>query len=209
MVYTRVLTLHKLSSFQYYQYLVLYNIVYVVPLAIIVAVITVTLGTRKLTEWQGRQLKLVSGLMMLALGAVLIEYKWIVVLFGVFLIATGVKMLFAPEKGLDPEKNPLIRLFRRFVHVSPEFHGQRFFLRLDGRLHATPLFVALLFVEVTDIIFAVDSVPAIYALTQYKSTSLQRHIQFGWNILSAPNHLDPVNHDLFFAGSSSTKATGR
>ncbi|MBS1192485.1 MAG: redox-active rane protein [Nitrospirae bacterium] len=72
MVYTRVLTLHKLSSFQYYQYLVLYNIVYVVPLAVIVAIITVTLGVRKLTEWQGRQLKLVSGLMMLSLGTVLI-----------------------------------------------------------------------------------------------------------------------------------------
>jgi len=72
MVYTRVLTLHRLTTFQYYQYLVLYNIVYVVPLAIIVSVITVTLGTRKLTEWQGRQLKLVSGLMMLSLGTVLI-----------------------------------------------------------------------------------------------------------------------------------------
>ncbi len=72
MVYTRVLTLHKLTSFQYYQYLVLYNIVYVLPLAVIVGIITVTLGTRKLTEWQGRQLKLVSGLMMLSLGAVLI-----------------------------------------------------------------------------------------------------------------------------------------
>ena len=72
MVYTRVLTLHKLSSFQYYQYLVLYNTVYVVPLAVIVAIITVTLGVRKLTEWQGRQLKLVSGLMMLSLGTVLI-----------------------------------------------------------------------------------------------------------------------------------------
>ena len=72
MVYTRVLTLNKLSAFQYYQYLVLYNIVYVVPLAVIVAIITVTLGARKLTEWQGRQLKLVSGLMMLSLGTVLI-----------------------------------------------------------------------------------------------------------------------------------------
>ena len=102
----------------------------------------------------------------IAMGAVLIEYKWVVVLFGVFLIATGAKMLFAPERGLEPEKNPLIRLFRRFVPVSPEFHGQSFFARLDGRLHATPLFVALLFVEVTDIIFAVDSVPAIFALTR-------------------------------------------
>ncbi|MEK6742641.1 MAG: hypothetical protein AABZ15_03475 [Nitrospirota bacterium] len=72
MVYTRVLTLHKLTTFQYYEYLVLYSIVYVVPLAIIVSVITITLGARKMTEWQGRQLKLVSGLMMLSLGAVLI-----------------------------------------------------------------------------------------------------------------------------------------
>ncbi|MHB8844530.1 MAG: glutaredoxin family protein [Nitrospirota bacterium] len=72
MVYTRVLTLHKLTMAQYYQYLVLYNIVYVLPLALIVAVITATLGARKLTEWQGRQLKLISGLMMLSLGIVLI-----------------------------------------------------------------------------------------------------------------------------------------
>jgi thiol-disulfide isomerase/thioredoxin len=72
MVYTRVLTLHKLTTSQYYQYLVLYNFVYVLPLALIVTVITVTLGARKLTEWQGRQLKLVSGLMMLSLGIVLI-----------------------------------------------------------------------------------------------------------------------------------------
>ena len=72
MVYTRVLTLRDLSTFQYYQYLALYNVVYVVPLAVIVAAVTVSLGARKLTEWQGRQLKLVSGLMMLSLGAVLI-----------------------------------------------------------------------------------------------------------------------------------------
>lgn len=102
----------------------------------------------------------------IAMGAVLIEYRWIVVLFGVFLIATGAKMLFAPEKGLEPEKNPLIRLFRRFVPVCSELHGEKFMVRLDGKLHATPLFVALLFVEATDIIFAVDSVPAIFALTR-------------------------------------------
>lgn len=101
----------------------------------------------------------------ITLGSVLMRIHWIVLLFGVFLIFTGLKMMFAPEKGLDPEKNPMIRLFRRFVPVTPEFHGQRFFVRLKGVLHATPLFIALLFVEVTDIIFAVDSVPAIYALT--------------------------------------------
>jgi tellurite resistance protein TerC len=101
----------------------------------------------------------------ITLGSVLMRIHWIVLLFGVFLIFTGLKMMFAPEKGLDPEKNPMIRLFRRFVPVTPEFHGQRFFVRLSGALHATPLFIALLFVEVTDVIFAVDSVPAIYALT--------------------------------------------
>jgi thiol-disulfide isomerase/thioredoxin len=72
MVYTRVLTLHQLSPAKYYQYLVLYNTVYVVPLAAIVAVLTITLGARKMTEWQGRQLKLLSGLMMCVLGAALI-----------------------------------------------------------------------------------------------------------------------------------------
>lgn len=72
MLYTRTLTLHKLSTVQYYLYLVLYNIVYVVPLAVIVLIITISLGARKLTEWQGRQLKLVSGLMMLFLGTILL-----------------------------------------------------------------------------------------------------------------------------------------
>jgi tellurite resistance protein TerC len=89
----------------------------------------------------------------------------VVWIFGLFLIASGLKIMFAPEKGIDPEKNPIIRLFRRFVPVTPALHGQRFFVRLNGVLHATPLFVTLLFVEVTDVIFAVDSVPAIYALT--------------------------------------------
>jgi uncharacterized membrane protein HdeD (DUF308 family) len=72
MVYTRVLTLQGLAAYRYYQYLALYNIVYVAPLAVIVAAITITLGARKLTEWQGRQLKLVSGLMMASLGVILL-----------------------------------------------------------------------------------------------------------------------------------------
>jgi len=99
------------------------------------------------------------------LGSVLMQFQWVAWLFGAFLIFTGLKMLFAPEKGLDPDRNPLIRLFRRFVPVTSQLQGQRFFVRERGALAATPLFVALLFVEITDIIFAVDSVPAIYALT--------------------------------------------
>ncbi|HEU4709947.1 MAG TPA: TerC family protein [Pyrinomonadaceae bacterium] len=101
----------------------------------------------------------------IALGSALMQYQWIVLVFGVFLIFTGIKMMLTPEKGVEPDRNPLIRLFRRFVPITKELHGQHFFLRLNGRMHATPLFVALLFLEATDVIFAVDSVPAIFALT--------------------------------------------
>ena len=102
----------------------------------------------------------------IAAGSALMQYHWVVVLFGAFLVVTGVKMMFAPEKGVEPDKNLLVRLFRRFVPTTKALHGQRFFVRENGLLHATPLFVALLFLEATDIIFAVDSVPAIFALTK-------------------------------------------
>jgi len=102
----------------------------------------------------------------IALGSALMQYHWVVVLFGLFLVITGVKMMFAPEKGVEPEKNLLVRLFRRFVPITPVLHDDRFFVRWNGVLHATPLFVALIFLEATDVIFAVDSVPAIFALTK-------------------------------------------
>jgi len=101
----------------------------------------------------------------IAAGSALLQYHWVILLFGGLLILTGVKMMFAPEKQIHPDRNPLIRLFRRFVPVTPELHGQQFFVRLKGVLYATPLFLALLFVEISDIIFAIDSVPAIFALT--------------------------------------------
>jgi tellurite resistance protein TerC len=101
----------------------------------------------------------------IALGSVLMQYHWVILVFGGFLIFTGLKMMFAEEKGVEPDKKLLIRLFRRVVPVTPALHGQKFFVRLGGVAHATPLFVALLFLEATDIIFAVDSVPAIFALT--------------------------------------------
>ena len=109
---------------------------------------------------------LVFRALFIAAGSVLMQYKIIVIVFGVFLILTGIKILFAPEKPIDPDKNPLIRLLKRFLPVTPAIEGQRFFLRRDGRLYATPLFIALAFIEVTDIIFAVDSVPAIFAITK-------------------------------------------
>ncbi|HSK70510.1 MAG TPA: TerC/Alx family metal homeostasis membrane protein, partial [Pyrinomonadaceae bacterium] len=102
----------------------------------------------------------------IAMGSALMQYHWVIYLFGGFLILTGIKMMFAPEKELDPEKNFLIRLFKRFVPVTHQLHGQKFFVRQNKILYATPLFIALLFLELTDIIFAVDSVPAIFALTK-------------------------------------------
>jgi tellurite resistance protein TerC len=101
----------------------------------------------------------------ISLGAVLMQYHWIVVVFGVFLILTGIKILFLPEKPLEPERNPVIRGLKRLVPLWPTIEGDRFWLRRDGVTYATPLLVALVFIEFSDIIFAIDSVPAIFALT--------------------------------------------
>jgi len=102
----------------------------------------------------------------IALGAVLIEYQWVVILFGAFLIFTGVKMLFTDDEKVEPDKNPVYRFLRRRLPVTSELRGQRFVVREGGRLLATPLLVTLVFVEMTDIVFAVDSVPAIFGITR-------------------------------------------
>ena len=104
-------------------------------------------------------------ILFIALGSVLMQWEWVIWVFGGFLILTGIKILFAPEKPLDPERNILIRLLRRFVAVTPTLHGDRFFVRHAGVLQATPLLVCLVFLEATDIVFAIDSVPAIFAIT--------------------------------------------
>jgi len=102
----------------------------------------------------------------IALGAALLQYAWVVLAAGAFLILTGVKILFAPEKQPDPGSNPLIKLVRRFLPVTPELHGDKFFIRKNGALYATPLFLTLVFIEFSDIIFAIDSVPAIFSITK-------------------------------------------
>jgi len=102
----------------------------------------------------------------IALGALLLRFEIVLLAFGAFLVYTGVQMMFAPDKHPDPEQNRVIRLFRRLVPVTSRIEGKRFFVKVQGRLHATPLFVALLFLEMTDIVFAVDSVPAIFGLTR-------------------------------------------
>lgn len=101
----------------------------------------------------------------IAIGSALMAYKGVVIFFGIFLGLTGIKMLFAPEKPLDPEKNWVVKLVRKWIPVTPTIEGPRFFVFKNGIRHATPLFLALVFLELTDIIFAVDSVPAIYAIT--------------------------------------------
>lgn len=101
----------------------------------------------------------------IALGSALMQFHWVIYLFGGFLIITGIKMLFSSKEEIDPEKNLLIRAFQRFMPVTKTIDGKSFFLKVSGRWHATPLFIALLFLEATDIIFAVDSVPAIFAVT--------------------------------------------
>jgi tellurite resistance protein TerC len=102
----------------------------------------------------------------IALGSVLMQYHTVILVFGAFLIFTGLKMMFTPEKPLNPEENFLLKLFRKFIPVTQKLHGEKFFVKIDEQWAATPLLVALVFLEFTDIIFAVDSVPAIFALTK-------------------------------------------
>lgn len=100
-------------------------------------------------------------------GVSLLEtFHWIIYLFGAMLIYTGAKMAFGEEKKLEPEKNLAIRLFKKIMPIAVrDFTDEKFFVRLNGVLHATPLFVVLLVIESSDVVFAVDSIPAILAIT--------------------------------------------
>jgi tellurite resistance protein TerC len=100
-------------------------------------------------------------------GLWLIEkFEWTIYIFGVFLILTGVKMILAKGKEAHPERNPVVRLVRRLMPMTDKYEGDRFTVRREGRRFATPLMLVLVLVETTDIIFAVDSIPAIIAITK-------------------------------------------
>jgi len=104
---------------------------------------------------------------MIGAGVALVQhFKWVLYVFGVFLVVTGVRMLFARPESVEPEKNPVVRLARRLFPVAPALDGRKFLTRVNGRLALTPLMLVLLLVETTDLIFAVDSVPAVLAITQ-------------------------------------------
>ncbi len=100
-------------------------------------------------------------------GVLLLQrFHWVIYVFGAFLVFTGIKMLTKLESSVHPENNPVIRVLRRLMPLSSQYEGQRFFVKRDARWAATPLFVVLLVVESTDLIFAVDSVPAIFAVSR-------------------------------------------
>jgi tellurite resistance protein TerC len=104
---------------------------------------------------------------MIAVGAALVSrFSWVLYIFGAFLLFTGVKMLFAGDGGVEPENNLVLRLARKFFPVAPEFEGQKFFTQWNGRRALTPLALVLLMVETTDLVFALDSIPAIFGVTQ-------------------------------------------
>ncbi|HET7228928.1 MAG TPA: TerC family protein [Longimicrobium sp.] len=103
----------------------------------------------------------------IAAGSYALErWHWVIYLFGGILLLTGIKLAIRKDEGFDPAENPVLKLVRRIIPVSDAYDGQRFFTRQNGRRMATPLLLALVMVEVTDLVFAVDSIPAIFAVTR-------------------------------------------
>jgi len=103
---------------------------------------------------------------MIFLGSwVVQEFKWVLYVFGFFLLVTGIKMMMPSEEKADMEKNFVLKLARKFLRVTPENHGEKFLIRKNGVLYFTPLFLVLILIEVSDLVFAVDSIPAIFAIT--------------------------------------------
>ena len=93
------------------------------------------------------------------------EFAWTLYVFGAFLVVTGIKMLVMAEQKPDLEKNPLLRWLRSHMRITPAFHGEKFFVRIGGLHYATPMFLVLMMIEASDLVFAVDSIPAIFAVT--------------------------------------------
>lgn len=105
--------------------------------------------------------------LLIGVGSALIhQFEWIVYIFGAFLIFTAIKLATQKEDNeVDPDKNPVVRLFRRLMPVTPDYVGGKFFTRTNGILMATPLMIVLIVIETTDLVFALDSIPAIFAVT--------------------------------------------
>lgn len=93
------------------------------------------------------------------------RFHWLIYIFGGFLVYTGIRMLTSGDLKIDPEKNPLVKLARRIMPITPSFEGDRFFIKQEGKTWATPLFLVVILIETTDLIFAVDSIPAILSIS--------------------------------------------
>jgi TerC family integral membrane protein len=106
------------------------------------------------------------GLFLLTGVALIERFHWTIWVLAGILILTGIKLLFSKDEQMEPEKNLVLRMVRRFLPVTDQYEGSKFFVRTAGRLHATPLFLTLLVIETTDILFAVDSVPAALGISQ-------------------------------------------
>ena len=122
--------------------------------------------------WQPKVLKwgifgaMLMRIILIFAGATALEaFHWMIYVFGGVLIFTGVRMMTQKETHVAPEKNPVVRLFKRIVPMTGELHNENFFVKLSGITYATPLLIALLVVETTDLVFAIDSIPAIFAVT--------------------------------------------
>lgn len=110
---------------------------------------------------------LVFRLVFIFLGVALLEqFHWIIYVFGAFLVFTGIKLGMEKDKEIQPERNPILKLVRRFIPVTREFRGEHFFAKIRGRWVATPMFIVLIVIETTDVVFALDSIPAIMAITR-------------------------------------------
>jgi tellurite resistance protein TerC len=110
---------------------------------------------------------LVTRAVFIALGAVLLAaFHWVTYIFGAFLILTAARLFFGADEEIHPEKNPVLAVFRRFVRTTPDYDGAHFFVRRAGQLFATPLFTVLVIIEATDVVFAVDSIPAVFGVTR-------------------------------------------
>jgi tellurite resistance protein TerC len=121
---------------------------------------------------------IMRGMFIFAGVALITRFHWIIYIFGGFLIFTGIRMLFHGDTQIEPDKNPVVKFFRKFLPVTETMHEEKFFIRKNTRSYATPLFLVLIIIETSDLIFAVDSIPAVLAITQ------DRFIVFTSNIFA-------------------------
>jgi tellurite resistance protein TerC len=120
---------------------------------------------RRVLNWGIIGVIILRGIFILLGSALISNFGFILYVFGAILIYSGYQMAFGEEKEIHPEKNKVLRLFKRFYKVSIDYHGDHFFIKKDGLRYATPLFVCLIVIESTDLVFAIDSIPAIFAIT--------------------------------------------